>query len=184
MNIRYAKLVDSRLEVLYNVPGISNPNGEQVKNYALTHGYKVLEETSAPGKYYTSSYVEQDDKIVKVWTPEDLGHAKAQALTLVQTVLDSALSQRVTVECSGFENGIIYDQNALTNAIGLEEGDMFIDAQDGVHQLTAENVVNIKKALKDHRLDLYMKVTVKRTAINEATTVDEVEAAEKEAYNI
>lgn len=67
----------------------------------------------------------------------------------------------------------------MTNATGLTAGDMFIDAADEVHQLTADDVSRIQAALKNYRQTLYAAATTRRTSISAATTVDEVERALK-----
>ena len=175
----YAKLEDSRLEMLRAVPHITNPSDKQVAEYAMSHGYKELVRSVAPGTYYNKSYSEGTETITEEWTPWELDTAKSDALDRLQMKLDNALSTRVTIECIGFEDGIIYDQNALTNAMGLEPGDVFIDAKDGLHELTEENIVEIKKSLKSHRLGLYAATTEKRAVVAAAETVDEVEATLK-----
>lgn len=90
-----------------------------------------------------------------------------------------SLPVRAVIECVGFENGIIYDQDALINAVGLSVGDSYIDAQDVVHTLTDENIINITQALKGKRQSLYGKAMLKRAGISAAKNVNEVEEAQK-----
>lgn len=68
--------------------------------------------------------------------PQDLDEAKQQAMDNIQSDLDVSLATRSSVPCIGFDNEIVYDQNALINAVGLSEGDVFIDAKDELHTLT------------------------------------------------
>ena len=53
-------------KVNYNDRIVFNPTEEILKSL----GYKEIRNTEYPsdGKYYVSSYEEQDDKIVQVWT--------------------------------------------------------------------------------------------------------------------
>lgn len=53
-------------KVNYNDSIVFNPTEEILKEL----GYKEVKNTEYPndGKYYTTSYEEQDDKIVQVWT--------------------------------------------------------------------------------------------------------------------
>lgn len=71
----------------------------------------------------------------------------------------------------------MYDRNALINAGGLAEGDAFIDAADGLHTLTAQDVENIAAALKGKRQELYAATTQVRVRIDSAQDVDAVESA-------
>lgn len=180
MSKQYAKLVDSVLEFLTKIPFISNPSEHQFEEYAAENGYKEFITVKQPGIFYIKGYSETETTITEEWSPIDLNTAKASALVRIQNELDNLLGRRTVLHCEGFTNGIIYDQNALTNAIGLELGDMFIDAKDGLHTLTEENIVEIKKALKEYRLELYAGATVKRKAVGDATNVDEVEAVLKD----
>lgn len=177
MSTEYGKLIDSELLVLNLVPGILNPTDEEIKDFAEKNGFKIVVRVPAPGRYYDLSYVEDETTITENWIVWELDDAKKDALDEVQTRLSKALSKRIVVSCPNFNNGIIYDQDALTNVLGLEEGDNFIDAVDEVHVLTSENITDIKKSLKTYRLSLYENVTVKRAAINVAETVEEVERA-------
>lgn len=177
MSKTFAKLVDSKLEILTHVPHVSDPTEKHFEEYAAVAGYKLLVKADKPGKYYDLSYKETAKRISEVWTAWNLDAARKDALDIAQYKLDDELSRRTTVKCEGFENGIIYDQNALTNAIGLEVDDTFIDAEDGLHRLTEEDIVNIKAALKGYRLGLYVKVTGVRQNINQAQSVDEIESA-------
>lgn len=111
----------------------------------------------------------------------ELDAAKKDALQTVQARLDAVLDARATVLCEGFPAGIVYDCNALINAGGLAEGDVFIDAADGQHTLTAEDVENIAAALKEKRQELYAATTQVRARIGQAEDVDAVEEAIKQA---
>lgn len=177
MSKTFVKLIEGRLKYLTNIPGVWNPTEKMVATYAAEHGYKELVHVDQPGRFYNKSYKDLKNTVKEVWTAWDLQVAKDSALNEAQSTLDMNLAQRTTVGCTGFDAGIVYDQNALTNAMGLEAGDMFIDAADGVHVLTEENIIEIKKSLKGHRMSLYTKVTTVRAAIAAAETVDEVEAA-------
>lgn len=172
----YAKLEEGALRVMERVPNISNPTDAQRAAYASEHGYKELRRTDRPGRYYNIGYKETAKLITETWTAWELDAAKKDARDIVQARLDTALDTRSTIECDGFPSGIVYDRNALINASGLAEGDTFIDAADGLHTLTAEDVEHIAAALKAHRLGLYAAATQSRTAIDAAGDVDTVEA--------
>ena len=156
------------------VPNISNPTEEQEAAYAAEHGFKELVETPAPGRYYRKEYAEGEDTITETWEPWELEEAKKDALREVQGRLDAALDARQTIPCEGFPAGIVYDRNALINAGGLAAGDVFIDAADGIHTLTAQDVAAITAALKEYRQSLYAAATRMRAEIAAATTVDEL----------
>ena len=156
------------------VPNISNPTDAQVAEYAAAHGFKELVETPAPGRYYRKEYAETDAAITETREPWELDAAKKDALETVQGRLDASLDARQTIPCEGFPAGIVYDRNALINAGGLAAGDTFIDAADGLHTLTAQEVSAITAALKQYRQGLYATATQRRAAIAAATTVDEL----------
>ncbi len=156
------------------VPNISNPTPPQRAEYAAAHGFKELRRTTQPGRYYAQGYKETAKLITETWTAWELGDAKKNALETVQGRLDAVLDTRATIPCAGFEAGIVYDRNALINASGLAAGDVFIDAADGLHTLTAEDVAAISAALKEHRQGLYTQATRQRAAIAAAQTVDEL----------
>lgn len=170
----YAKLEAGALRMMGRVPNVSNPTDAQVAEHAAAHGFKELVETPAPGLYYRKGYAEGEGAITVTWTPWGLEDAMAHALVTVQGRLDAALDARHTVPCTGFPAGIVYDRNALINAGGLAEGDTFIDAADGIHTLTAQDVENITAALKQYRQGLYATATQRRAAIAAAATVDEL----------
>lgn len=92
--------------------------------------------------------------------------------------MNISLERRVVVQAASFPNGIIYDANALVNAMGIEAGDSFIDAKDEIHVLTDEMISEVKSALKGYRESLYLEATVRRTAIDNAENVDDVEKGE------
>ena len=171
---RYAKIESGALRVMGRVPNISNPTDAQVAAYAAAHGFKELVETPAPGSYYRKGYAETDAAITETWTAWELADAKKDALKTVQDRLDAVLDERHTIPCTGFPAGIVYDCNALINAGGLAEGDAFIDAADGIHTLSAQDVAAITAALKEYRTSLYTAATQQRAAIAATTTVDEL----------
>lgn len=177
----YAKLEAGALRVMGRVPNISNPTDAQVAAYAAAHGFKELVSTPAPGRYYRKGYAEGDAAITETWTAWELDAAKKDALETVQARLDAVLDARATVPCEGFPAGIVYDRNALINAGGLAEGDVFVDAADGLHTLTAEDVEHIAAALKGKRQGLYGATTLVRAQIAAAQDVDAVEEAIKQA---
>ena len=170
----YAKLEAGALRVMGRVPNISNPTAEQAAAYAAAHGFKELVAVEQPGRYYRKGYAEGDTAITETWTPWGLDEAKENALETVQGRLDAVLDARQTTPCEGFPAGIVYDRNALINAGGLAAGDTFIDAEDGIHTLTAQDVAAITAALKEYRQGLYATATQQRAAIAAATTVDEL----------
>ena len=154
------------------VPNISNPTEAQVAAYAAAHGFKELVAVEQPGRYYRKGYAETDAAITETWTPWELADAKADALGTVQERLDAVLDARQTIPCAGFPAGIVYDRNALINAGGLAEGDSFIDAADGVHTLSAQDVENIAAALKEYRQLLYARAVGRRLDIAASPSVD------------
>lgn len=170
----YAKLEDGELRVMGRVPNISNPTDAQVAAYAAANGFKELVATPAPGRYHEKRYVQDDTTITETWEPWELDAAKKDALEHVQGRLDNVLDARQTVPCAGFPAGIVYDRNALINAGGLAAGDAFIDAADGIHPLSAQNVEAVTAALKEYRQSLYAQASQRRAAIDAATTVDEL----------
>lgn len=68
---KYAKLTDGQLVELRNVPHISNPSDEMVREYAEANGYKVLVRVPMPtdGGYYHHTFKETAKQIKDVWTP-------------------------------------------------------------------------------------------------------------------
>lgn len=170
----YAKLEDGALRVMGRVPDIINPTEAQAAAYAAAHGFKELVETSAPGRYYRKGYAETDEAITETWEPWGLEEARKDALETVQDRLDAVLDARQTIPCEGFPAGIVYDRNALINAGGLAAGDALIDAADGIHTLTSQDVAAVTSALKEYRQGLYATATQQRAAIAAATTVDEL----------
>ena len=170
----YAKLESGALRVMGRVPNISNATEQQRAAYAAEHGFKELVSTPAPGRYYRKGYAEGEDSIIETWTAIGLEEAKKDALEGVQNRLDAVLDARATIPCDGFPAGIVYDRNALINAGGLAAGDAFIDAADGLHTLTAQEVSAITAALKEYRQSLYTAATQQRATIASAATVDEL----------
>lgn len=163
------------------IPNISNPTDTQRAEYAAAHGFKELRRTEKPGRYYAQGWHETAKLITETWTAWELATAKKDALETVQARLDASLDVRATIPCEGFPAGIVYDRNALINTGGLAEGDVFIDAADGLHTLTAEDVENIAAALKEKRQELYAATTQVRARIGQAEDVDAVEEAIKQA---
>ena len=170
----YAKMEAGALRLMGRVPNIINPTDGQAAAYAAAHGYKELVAVEPPGRYYRKGYAESADAITETWEPWGLEEARKDALETVQDRLDAALDARQTIPCEGFPAGIVYDRNALINAGGLAAGDVFIDAEDGLHTLTALGVEAVTAALKEYRQGLYATATQKRAAIAAAATVDEL----------
>ena len=75
-NRNYGKIIDGQLEYAYRPMEIkgewhSNPSEELL----LELGYKPIEYTEMPvkeGYYYTSSFEDEGDKIVQVWTEHEI----------------------------------------------------------------------------------------------------------------
>lgn len=176
MNKTYVKLINGILQYCHGPKNVSNPSNEIIEEFAKANGYKELVQVDRPGRFYDKSYTEDDETVTEVWTAQNLDFVRERAMEAIQTRLTQGLSERATIDCEGFENGIVYDNDALVNAIGLEVGDMYIDAKDEVHQLTAEDITNIKAALKGHRMTLYTLATTTRAEVNQAQTVDDIEA--------
>ena len=170
----YAKLESGALRVMGRVPNISNPTEATVAAYAAAHGFKELVAVEQPGRYYRKGYAETDAAITETWTAWELDEAKKDALEGVQDRLDAVLDARQTIPCEGFTAGIVYDRNALINAGGLAEGDVFIDAADGTLTLDTQSVTAITAALKEYRQSLYAQATQRRAAIAAAEEVDEL----------
>lgn len=156
------------------VPNISNPTEQQRAEYAAANGFKELVAVEQPGRYYRKGYAEAGAAITETWAPWELDAAKEDALKIVQGRLDAVLDARQAIPCEGFPAGIVYDRNALINAGGLAVGDTFIDAADGIHTLTAQDVAAITSTLKEFRQSLYAAATQQRAAIAATTTVDEL----------
>ncbi|MDO4817851.1 MAG: hypothetical protein Q3986_05430 [Akkermansia sp.] len=174
MNTTYAKLEAGALRMMGRVPNISNPTEVQVAAYAAAHGFKELVAVEPPGRYYRMGYAETGAAITETWVPWGLEEAKQAALNRVQHKLNAVLDARATIPCDGFPAGIVYDRNALINAGGLAAGDTFIDAADGIHTLTAQDVADVTSALKEYRKSLYAQATERRAAIAAAGNVDEL----------
>lgn len=177
---KYAKFIEDEIHFITRVPYCSapNPRADMLAAYAENHGYKEYIATDKPPcRYYTLQLKETAKRITEKWVAMPLDDAKALALDTVQHDLDLALATRAVIPCGGFEAGIVYDEAAILNAMGMAAGDGYIDAQDGLHELTTADVDEIKAALKQYRLGIYQAATAKRAAIAAATSVEEVEAA-------
>lgn len=106
----------------------------------------------------------------------EVDDAKPEARAAVQAWIDRATRERTTIPCEGIDAGIVFDTQACINAMGLEAGDVFIDAKDGVHAIeSAADVACIKGALKAHVAGLYAKATEWRKRIDAAATREEIE---------
>ena len=76
INRNYGKLINNKLEYAYkpmiiNGEWHSNPSDELL----IAQGYKPIEYTEMPvkeGYYYTSSFTNEGDKIVQVWTEHEI----------------------------------------------------------------------------------------------------------------
>lgn len=174
---RYAKFIDEKIKFLARVPYASHTTPDSLAAYAAAHGWKEYISTNPPNQYYTMTHRETAKRITETWVAMPLDDARALALYDVQHDLDLALATRAVIPCAGFTAGIIYDEAAILNAMGMAAGDGYIDAQDGLHELTTADVDAIKAALKQYRLGIYQAATAKRAAIAAATSVEEVEAA-------
>lgn len=176
----YATLIDGALHVLERIPHISNASAQQLEQYAAARGYKQVVYCAQPGRFYTPGWHETEKHITQTWTPWEPEEARAAALETVQEQLDARLSARDTVPCMGIPAGIIYDTAALTNALGMEPGDIFIDAADNLYTLTPELTENIRFALRNYRLGLYGGATDCRRRIAAADSVDALEEVVRE----
>lgn len=173
---RYAKFIDDKIKFLARVPNASYTTPEMLADYAAKNNWKEYIATNAPNQYYSMTHKETAKRITETWEAMPLDIVRPIALEEVQNALDKALTRRAVIPCAGFDAGIIYDEAALVNAMGLAAGDMYIDAQDGMHELTADTVDAIKHALKQYRQGLYATACGQRAAIAAATTVDEIAA--------
>lgn len=174
---KYAKFIDDNIKFLARVPNASYTTPDSLADYAAKNGWKEYIATNAPNSYYTMTHKETAKRITETWEAMPLDMVRPIALDAVQDALDKALTRRAVIPCNGFDAGIIYDEAALVNAMGMAAGDMYIDAQDGMHTLTADMVDAIKRALKEYRQGLYATACGQRAAIAAATTVDDIAAA-------
>lgn len=190
---KYVKLTETgTIEVMGRIPHVSNPTEEAIAEYAAANGYKLLVETPKPGMYYSNSYVDKGDTVEEVWAPVNLGDAKANALSILQTRRDTAMcgpdGKGVVIECTSLPNGILYNTEASSNAQALmlltmqgklPEGQMWTDAADESHLLTQELLTDIATAMLTHANTVQLSVQPARDAVRAAENVDEVEAALK-----
>lgn len=181
----YAKLEAAALRIMGRVPNISNPTDEQVAAYAAAHGFKELVETPAPGRYYRKGYAEGNAAITETWEPWELGEAKDNALREVQGKRDAAMNG-VVIPCAGLPNGILYNTEAVTNALGLTlleakgalpTGQTWTDAADETHELTSALLADISVAMVTHGNGVQERFRPARDAVRAADDVDAVEAA-------
>lgn len=105
---------------------------------------------------------------------------KPEIESKVQAWIDKAVVTRAAVPCEGIPNGIVYDQQACLVALGLEEGDTFTDAKNGLHLVTAELITAVKTGIKRYVSGIYAKATAWRTRITNATTRAELDAIAQE----
>lgn len=173
---KYAKFIDDKIKFLARVPNASYTTPDSLADYATKNGWKEYISTNPPNQYYTMTHRETAKRITETWEAMPLDIVRPIALDAVQDALDKALTRRAVIPCNGFDSGIIYDEAALVNAMGMAAGDMYIDAQDGMHELSTANVDAIKAALKQYRQGLYATACGQRAAIAAATTVDEIAA--------
>lgn len=171
---KYAKFIDDDFRVLTRVPNRSVTTDSMLKEYAENNGWKEYIISNAPNRYYTMAHHETAKRITQTWEPIPMDEARTMALDSIQSWLDNSLATRAVIPCSGFDAGIIYDADALINAMGLAAGDIYIDASDNVRQITADDVDAVKGALKSYRLSLYARAAEMRAQVKAATTVDEI----------
>ena len=182
---KYAKLEDGALRLMGRVPNIVNPTDAQVAAYAAAHGFKELVAVEQPGRYYRKGYAETDAAITETWTPWELDAAKADALREVQGRRDAAMNG-VVIPCAGLPNGILYNTEAVTNALGLTlleakgalpAGQTWTDAADETHELTSTLLASISLAMVTHGNGVQERFRPARDAVRAAEDVDAVEAA-------
>lgn len=183
---KYAKLTEAgQLQILARIPYVSNPTEEMVAKYALENGYKPLEETPSPGSYYNKKYIDAGDKITTEWEPWNLDVAKSHALNIIQARRNNAMND-VVIPCEGLPNGILYNTEAVTNALAmmvmqtagqLPEGQTWTDAADETHPLTPELLAAISAAMVAHGNSVQESVRPARDAVRAAENVDDVEKA-------
>lgn len=173
---KYAKFIDDNIKFLARVPNASYTTPEMLADYAAANGWKEYISTNPPNQFYTMTHKETAKRITETWEAMPLDDAKALALDKVQHDLDLALATRAVIPCASYPAGIIYDEAALVNALGLALGDMFIDAADNVHEMSTMGVDNVRGALKQYRQSLYAQAAEQRAAIAAATTVDDIAA--------
>lgn len=175
----YAKLKEGgRVDFLRRVPNVTNCTDETLARYAVEHGYKEYVSNPAPGRYYNETHSMVGDRIVQQWTPWELDTAKQEALRVIQEKLNASLAATVSVPCEGIPAGIDYNQQATINALGIKQGDMWIDSANQVHLVDEALIGHIKKALTDHHMSLYAKAQYHRDAVEAAKDVLEVEKAQ------
>lgn len=181
----YAKLEEGALQIMGRVPNISNPTEAQRAAYAAAHGFKELVETPAPGMFYYRDYVDAGDTIEAVWHPIELAEAKTQALNTIQARRNAAMNE-VVIPCEGLPNGILYNTEAVTNALGLTlleakgalpAGQTWTDAADETHELTSGLLADISVAMVTHGNGVQERFRPARDAVRAAEDVDAVEAA-------
>lgn len=176
--MEYAKLDNGSLKRLRKVPHVSNPTAKTLAAYAAAHGYKAIQNTPSPGRYHTVSYTDAGEAIAEVWIPLDMEVVRSQATDEVQQKLNEALSRRTSIPCSlGFP--IIYDQDALINAVGMRAAGYcatFIDANNITHTLNETEVQSVVSTLETYRTALYATSQQARVAIQQAETAADVEA--------
>lgn len=166
---------DGTFEKMRGIRGVMNPSADRLAEYAAAHGYKPVNDSPQPNQYYLSSWQDDGQSITRVWMPMELEAAKEQARERVQTELSMMLSQRAAVDCPTLDASIVYDADALINALGLSIGDAFITADDSIIMLDDEAKIEaIRAALKGYRAQLYADATEKRAQINAAESVDDL----------
>lgn len=102
--------------------------------------------------------------------------AKIEATELIQKWIDLSVVAKKEIDCPALGETIVFDRQALINAMAVKPGMYWIGSSNVPHELTTELISGIQEALMTYVQSIYTQATVWRGQVAAVETVEEVKS--------
>lgn len=100
--------------------------------------------------------------------------AKEEITDLIQQWVDLSVVAKKEIDCHALGETIVFDRQALINAMAVKPGMYWIGSSNVPHVLDAEKIEGIQASLMTYVQSIYTQATNWRVAVNNAETVQAV----------
>lgn len=100
--------------------------------------------------------------------------AKKETTDLIQQWVDLSVVTKKEIDCPTLGETIVFDRQALINAMAVKPGMYWIGSSNIPHVLDAEKIEGIQSALMTYVQSIYTQATNWRVTVNNAETVQAV----------
>lgn len=102
--------------------------------------------------------------------------AKLETMELIQKWIDLSVVAKKEIPCEALGESIVFDRQALINAMNVKPGLDWIGSSNVPHKLDEALLKGIQETLFNYVQSIYIQATEWRVGVSNATTLEEVQS--------